>query len=886
MMTDGLHQRAKQIFMTASGLPRDARAAFVSEECGGDEALRDEVLSLLGFHDSARSALAPAWARAPWDGADSIGAYRLLEKLGEGGMGVVYEAEQTHPVQRRVAVKLIKWGMNTREVLARFESERQALALMDHPAIARVYEAGATDHGRPFFTMELAKGRPITEYCDATTLPIRERLRLFVEVCMGVQHAHQKGIIHRDIKPTNIIVTEQDGRPAPKIIDFGISRATAQRDAEQTLFTRLGQWIGTPEYMSPEQAETGRIDIDTRTDVYSLGVVLYELLTGSVPFDAASRHDSGYDELRRQIREVDPQRPSTRVGARGDEAGPAAMRRRLDPRALARALRGDLDWIVMKAIEKDRTSRYGSAAELAADIERHLASEPVLAGPPSTAYRLGRLVRRHRLGFGVAAAVGTALLVGMVGTAIGLRRAERSAQAAMRAVDALTGVFLVMDPAGPSGPAGSSANILKRGAEHLDSQLADQPELQARVSAALGRVYLGLGQYDKARRLLERAADLQRRYPPGDLGDVLSTFIFLTWVKAWSGDFNGARRAALEGLGRCEEASPPRPEHQIAFLVSLTFVCLRSGDFAEAQAHIDRAADLCRRSLPPEDPGEADMLYMQALLFRGKGDAESSRRNLERCLAIRTKAFGTENIGVAWALLDLGVAYQVLGRRDQAREHLERCLQLQEKLLGPDHPWIAYSANQLGVLDLREGDVDGASRHLGRALDLRERWLGPDHPDIARTLLPLADLYRLKGDQQTSRRFLERAERIVRAAFPRGHPDQNRILIRLERNARECGRLDEAQALFTRLTEQAERPGAEQSPSYATDLYNLACMTALRGDRARALELLEKAVAAGFAEVIIFDDPDLASLEGTPELADIRAEVRRRLPSPPSASTH
>ncbi|MEW6364167.1 MAG: tetratricopeptide repeat protein [Acidobacteriota bacterium] len=883
-MTDDLHQRAKQIFVAASDLPTEAREAFVSEECAGDRALWDEVMSLLGYHDLAGSASAPAWTRARWDGADSIGAYRLLEKLGEGGMGVVYEAEQTHPVQRRVAVKLIKWGMDTREVLARFESERQALALMDHPAIARVYEAGATDHGRPYFAMELARGSPVTEYCDAHAMPMRDRLRLFVEVCMGVQHAHQKGIIHRDLKPSNLIVTEQDGRPAPKIIDFGISRATGQRDAEQTMFTRLGQCIGTPEYMSPEQAEPGGVDIDTRTDVYSLGVVLYEILTGSIPFDTASPRGSGYDELRRQIREVDPQRPSTRVGARGEAARIAATRRRLDPRALVRALRGDLDWIVMKAIEKDRSRRYGSAAELAADIERHLAYEPVLAGPPSTAYRLGKLVRRHRLGFGAAAVVGAALLLGMVGTAIGLRRAERSARAAMRTVDALAGVFLVMDPAGPSGPAFSVTSILRRGAEQIESELADQPELQARVLTALGQVHLGLGQYEKARLLLERAVDLQRRHPPQAVDEVLSTLIALAWVNAWSGDLDGARRVSLEGLRLSEEASPPRARAQIAFRFSLAWLSWRSGDVNEAQAHVDRAAEVCDKSISPTDPAVADVLYMQALLCRERGEAEASRRSLERCLAIRERAYGPENVSVAWAILDLGFTYQALRQRDKAREHFERCLQLQEKLLGPDHPWLAYALTQLGVLALQDGDEDGAFRHLDRALRLRERGLGPDHPDVVWTLLPLAELYRQKGEFEASRSLLERAERIVLAAFPRGHPDLTRVLIRLERNARETGRLDDARMLLARLEQLTRRPGAERQPSYATDVYNVACIAALQGNKAHAIELLRAAVAAGFVNAFVFEDPDLASLEGTPELAEIRAEVRRRLAAPRSTS--
>ena len=353
----------------------------------------------------------------------NIGPYHLTRKLGEGGMGEVYEAEQQEPVRRKVALKLIKWGMDTREVVARFEAERQALAMMDHPSIARVYDAGATDQGRPYFAMELVKGIPITDYCDKQKLRTKKRLELFALVCEGVQHAHQKGIIHRDIKPSNVLVMIQDDKPVPKIIDFGVAKATEQRLTEKSVFTELGQMIGTPEYMSPEQAEMTGLDIDTRTDVYSLGVLLYELLSGALPFEPRDLRKAGYDEIRRKIREDEPPRPSTRISSLGDAATTAASNRATAPGVLMRRLRGDLDWISMKALEKDRTRRYGSAADLAADIARHLQSEPVLAGPPSTVYKMKKFVNRHRFGVTAAGIVLAALLLGVVGTTVGMVRA-------------------------------------------------------------------------------------------------------------------------------------------------------------------------------------------------------------------------------------------------------------------------------------------------------------------------------------------------------------------------------------------------------------------------------------------------------------------------------
>jgi non-specific serine/threonine protein kinase/serine/threonine-protein kinase len=363
--------------------------------------------------------------------AQTIGPYRLLEPIGEGGMGDVWLAEQAKPVRRKVALKIIKAGMNTAQVVARFEAERQALALMDHSAIARVFEAGATAEGRPYFAMEYVRGESITAYCTRHKLPLRDRIDLFLQVCDGVQHAHQKGIIHRDLKPSNVMVTLQDGRPVPKIIDFGVAKATTQPLTDRTLHTELGTFIGTPEYMSPEQAEMSGLDVDTRTDVYSLGAVLYELLTGAMPFDSKTLREKSLDDLRRTIREVDPPRPSTRVTA---VAAGAANRppAHVEPSRLAGELKGDLDWITMKALEKDRTRRYGSASDFAEDLRRHLRDEPVLAGPPSTTYRVGKFVRRHRGGV-AAAAVVLVLLVGFgVTMAVQARRLARERDRASR----------------------------------------------------------------------------------------------------------------------------------------------------------------------------------------------------------------------------------------------------------------------------------------------------------------------------------------------------------------------------------------------------------------------------------------------------------------------
>jgi serine/threonine protein kinase len=348
------------------------------------------------------------------DSIEKIDRFKILQKLGEGGCGVVYMAEQTEPVRRKVALKVIKLGMDTKQVIARFEAEGQALALMEHPNIAKVLDAGATATGRPYFVMELVKGIRITDYCNQNHLSTAERLGLFTQVCQAIQHAHQKGIIHRDIKPSNILVTLHDGKPVPKVIDFGIAKATEQPLTEKTVFTAFGQFMGTPAYMSPEQAELSGLDIDTRSDIYALGVLLYELLTGRTPFDAKELLQAGLDEMRRRIREEEPMRPSTRLSTMVDaDLTEVAEQRRSEPGKLSRFIRGDLDWIVMKCLEKDRTRRYETANGLATDIQRHLTNEPVLACPPSTAYRFRKMVRRNKLAVATVSAVAVALLIGL-----------------------------------------------------------------------------------------------------------------------------------------------------------------------------------------------------------------------------------------------------------------------------------------------------------------------------------------------------------------------------------------------------------------------------------------------------------------------------------------
>jgi serine/threonine protein kinase len=436
--------RTEEIFEEARALTSPAeRRALLDLACAGNPLLRTKLESLLAAERDAEDffaectkamnlpLLSPPVAAETMQGEESIGTrigrYKLLQKIGEGGWGVVYRAEQEEPVRRSVALKIIKLGMETKSVIARFEAERQALAMMDHPNIARVYDAGATDRGPPYFVMELVRGVKITSYCDQHRLGIRERLDLFIQVCHAIQHAHQKGIIHGDIKPSNIMVTLNDGVPVPKVIDFGIAKATEARLTDRLLFTAYAQLIGTPAYMSPEQADVNSVDTDTRSDIYSLGVLLYELLTGVTPFDAKQLLESGLDEMRRILREKEPARPSVRLASLlNAELIRTAGDRQVEGHRYATLLRGDLDWIVMKALEKDRSRRYETANGLALDIQRHLNNEPVMARPPSRLYRFRKLVRRNRVVFAAGGAVAAALVIGL-GTSTWLFLREREA---------------------------------------------------------------------------------------------------------------------------------------------------------------------------------------------------------------------------------------------------------------------------------------------------------------------------------------------------------------------------------------------------------------------------------------------------------------------------
>jgi serine/threonine protein kinase len=576
-------RREEVIFDSVIGLPPDQRPAYLNRVCAGDAQLRQRIDVLIKSHDRAGAFLQPEQpagkggtlvvpttpAEQP---GDVIGHYKIREKLGEGGCGAVYVAEQTEPVRRRVALKVIKLGMDTRSVIARFEAERQALAMMDHPNIARVLDAGATATGRPYFVMELVRGIKITDYCDQNQLNTTQRLELFVQVCHAIQHAHQKAIIHRDIKPSNILVTLHDGVPVPKVIDFGIAKATEGRLTDLTVYTELRQFIGTPAYMSPEQAEMSGLDIDTRSDIYSLGVLLYELLTGHTPFEAQELIRFGLEQMRRTIREKEPERPSTRLSTMLDaDLSAVAKRHSAEPPKLVHFIRGDLDWIVMKALEKDRTRRFESASTLALDVQRFLKSEPIEARPPSGLYRFQKLVRRNKTAVAAAAAVIAALVLGLglslylfIQERHALRRAvaaeRRQAELRQQAENGLALERRMREMAPITEKFTAAGRLLSQGRmEEAEQVISDIPLNIPQGSIfynALGEVYARQGNWAGAIRNFNRSitADPTNHY----------AYHYLAPLLLQTGDLAGYRAHRERVLSRFGETADPLIAERIA----------------------------------------------------------------------------------------------------------------------------------------------------------------------------------------------------------------------------------------------------------------------------------------------------------------------------------
>jgi len=714
--------KERDIFIAA--LQRDDpedRRAYLGLACEADPGLRQRVEALFGAFDQAGSFLRPPatdqdltsdfvatgvegrGTTAPTPPEErpgtTIGPYKLMEQIGEGGMGVVYVAEQHEPVRRRVALKVIKPGMDSRQVVARFEAERQALALMDHPNIARVIDAGSTPEGRPYFVMELVRGIPITEYCDREQLTIPERLELFVLVCRAVQHAHQKGIIHRDLKPTNILVTVVDGAAVPKVIDFGVAKATGAALCDRTVYTGFHQFVGTPLYMSPEQADLTGVDVDTRSDIYSLGVLLYELLTGTTPFNRETLKQAAFDEMRRIIREEQPPRPSTRLGTLGEALTTASARRKADPRRLGPSMRGELDWVVMKALEKDRARRYETANDFAADVMRFLTDRPVEACPPSQQYRLGKFARRNRAGLTTAALVAVSLVAG---TAVSLWQATRAkaaeavallrAEEARQVVDYLVqDVFAAAVPGKGRGRSVTVGELLDQADATVAARFRGQPLVEASVRLALAEANQSLiewGHQGRAVQNATRAVELRTRH----LGpEHLETLAALAQLASILLDQGWSDRSKLEASAdiarrvlsaRRRVLGPAHPE-TIGSHTLLATLLLGLGRPDEALAQGSQAEVLALRALGPDHKTTLEVWNALGQIVANRGDQKRGEALLRRAVAGRERILGPLDPETIRALHNLAGLVGKQGRLDEARQLYLEVVGRTSKVYGP-----------------------------------------------------------------------------------------------------------------------------------------------------------------------------------------------------------
>ncbi len=789
-------QTERALFEACVDLPKTERAQWLQAHCP-DATSRERITRLLEAHDAAErdQALERPAPPSAERGERRIGPYKLLERVGEGAMGEVYLAEQVTPVVRRVALKVIKPGMDSREVIARFEVERQTLALMSHPSIAHIVDAGETESGQPYFAMEYVPGIPLNRYCDQHRLSIDARLQLFLQICDAVQHAHQKGVIHRDLKPGNLLVSELDGRPIPKVIDFGIAKAVTPGTQASRAHTRIGHLIGTPEYMSPEQAQLSPLDVDTRADVYSLGVVLHELLTGTLPFKVAS-HESSPAQLVHELLTFDPQAPSTRVKTSSQALDSIAEHRQLTTRQLSLRLRGDLDWIVLKALQKDRNNRYGSPAELAADVRRHLANEPVVAGPPSVTYRMRKFAVRHSLALALVSGLFISVLVfgGVMAyqaKEIAHQRDEARYQA-QRAEASNEFMSLMLESVGPEGRALTPIELVDTGLELLDKQYSDDPRFAARMLLQMARRYMDLHNTGKQLEVLQRAETIARdlkdeeliaavqcaavgteldanNYAEADrrmklareamqrLGHTpLSTRVDCLRAEADIAHMNRDRAGAIANLKKAqallERADDTRGLRYNAVLTDLGGIYYNSARYKEALDLNLLTIQALDRNGRGGTLAKATLMINQSSLLYRLGEIENARKvGAEAMQRIRSLR-GAQPVPIAYSV-SYGTTLQRLGKWDEALAMLNEA-SAQAKLL--DSQFLRANANhQLARALLGSNQLHAVEEKLA---DAEQLWMANENGNRDRLgdlLRTRAELAMARGDYKAARQFIE-----------------------------------------------------------------------------------------------------------------------------------
>jgi serine/threonine protein kinase len=808
-----------------------------------------------------------------------IGVYRLIRPLGEGGMGQVWLAEQTAPVKREVALKLIRGGMFSSALLQRFEAERQSLAIMDHPTIAKVFDAGSTVDGQPYFVMEYVPGLHITRYCDEKKLSMKERLELFTRVCDGVQHAHQKAIIHRDLKPSNILVVEIDGKPMPRIIDFGIAKVATEVEsqAERTFITKLGALVGTPGYMSPEQADPSVRDVDTRTDVYSLGVVLYELLTGILPFEPAVWQQH-FDLALKQLREVDPLSPSHRLRKDASTMTASAERRGMEPTTLVSQLCGDLDWITMKALARERERRYGSPSEFAKDVRRYLQNEPVEARPPSTSYKVGKYVQRHRLAVGFAAVVVGLLIAFGVTEYFQVRKITRERDRADRVARFMVDMFKNADPNEARGNSVTAREVLDKASANIESGLSNDPKLQGMLMGDMGHAYANMGQFPQAQAMLEKSVAIGRQTAGLSDPATLNAMGILGFLYIRQGRYADAESVLRESIPANERVHGPNHLLTLAAKRYLAFALENEGKYAEAEQLQQKVLAAARATYGPSHWETLLSANLLANILDDLNQLPEAEQLYRDTWKAQIETLGADHPDSLTTASNLAGTLEKEGKYEEAEKIQRDTLALRMRVLGAEHPdTLAVKLNLANTLAASGRNADAETIYR-ETLAAQQRVMEAGNPDVLSTMANLANTLRAEGRlteaEAMQRETLAKRQKVLGAV----HPDTVKSAEDLIATLYAAKKTEEAAILTGKLVAAFEQ--AHDAQGVANTWYDLACAAALAGTTEEAFVNLKQAVDHGFSDgEHMKNDNDLKSLRRDPRFEALVTEARGKAKS-------